>query len=334
MGGVADFSAGGDIAGDAGLGDIGSQASTAPTPGGDGTLGDYSALAPGADSGAASALAPGGDAAIGMAPLGDASGLQTGGPGMEDGYGWSPTTADTGTSGGAGSTGDSGGSGPESQLGNVNNSTDRSNFGGGGKGAADGSAYSSNSAQGNIYTDPAAKGNYNDAGSNATGSGNANQASNLVNQLARALKGSGGATPQQLSQLLSRMGTPNSGGLTFGQRAQLRLMRRSATAAAQQRLWNAGVTNPKADSRYTSMVMNINQQLAAQAQQMISQNFQQALAGNQQLMQLAQMQLNQQNQEGNVAQSLMQAIGQGAGRSAGSGSTYSEPNTRINATSG
>lgn len=149
------------------------------------------------------------------------------------------------------------------------------------------------------------------------------QAAGLINQIMNAMRQSGQQmNPMQLQNMLNNMGMPNRGGLNFAQRAQLRLMAQNMRSQAAQNLWNAGVKNPRGDSRYGQMMNNIRTQVAASAQQMIQQNFQNALQQNQQLMQMAQLQMNQQNQYGNAVQGLMQRLMQtGAASSGGGGAT-------------
>lgn len=174
-----------------------------------------------------------------------------------------------------------------------------------------------------------------DTTSKAAAGGGSGANMNLIQSLLRGIGGMGGGgqmNPMQMQQMLNAMGTPNQGGLMPGQRAQLRMMAHNMRSQAIQNMWNAGITNPRGDSRYPAMMNNIRTQMMAQAQSMIQQNFQNSLAQNQQLMNWAQLQMGQNTQYANAIRQLMGQMGLNIGRTnTGGGTTVTGANTGANA---
>lgn len=86
-----------------------------------------------------------------------------------------------------------------------------------------------------------------------------------------------------------------SGTLNAGQMAALAAMRQDLTNQFRQALYNQGVTNPGADTRWAQMEAQIDIQVTAQTQVMIQQNIQNGLsalgAAGAELNQIAQMQM-------------------------------------------
>lgn len=81
------------------------------------------------------------------------------------------------------------------------------------------------------------------------------------------------------------------GNLNAAQNATIQNMRQDLVNASRQALFNQGVQNPEADTRWPQMLTQIDNQLVAATQQMIQQNIQNSLAGDQQLLQIAQLQM-------------------------------------------
>ena len=105
--------------------------------------------------------------------------------------------------------------------------------------------------------------------------------------------------------------------LNPAQTASLTQMRQDAVNAARQALFNQGVQNPEADTRWAQMTSNIDSQVTAAAQTMIQQNIQNSLAGDQQLIAIARLQMqsdqNFANMLLNATKSLGTAFGLGSG---------------------
>lgn len=96
------------------------------------------------------------------------------------------------------------------------------------------------------------------------------------------------AAAQANAQQLASQGSA----LNQSQNSVLQQMKQDATNAARQAMFNQGVTNPEADSRWPQWVAQIDSQVSAAAQQMIQQNIQNSLQGDAQLIQIAQLQMS------------------------------------------
>ena len=96
------------------------------------------------------------------------------------------------------------------------------------------------------------------------------------------------AAAQANAQQLAQQG----GNLNASQNSVLQQMKQDATNAARQAMFNQGVQNPEADSRWPQWVAQIDSQVSAAAQQMIQQNIQNSLQGDAQLIQIAQLQMS------------------------------------------
>lgn len=105
--------------------------------------------------------------------------------------------------------------------------------------------------------------------------------------------------------------------LNPSQTATLQQMRQNAINAARQALFNQGVQNPDADTRYAQMTANIDSQVTAAAQTMIQQNIQNSLAGDAQLIQIAQLQMQSDQNFANMLVNATKALGSVAGLSSG-----------------
>jgi hypothetical protein len=105
--------------------------------------------------------------------------------------------------------------------------------------------------------------------------------------------------------------------LNPSQTASLQQMRQDAINAARQALFNQGVKDVNSDTRYSQMVSNIDSQVTAAAQTMIQQNIANSLAGDAQLIQIAQLQMqsdqNFVNNLLNATKALGTAFGLGGG---------------------
>ena len=103
------------------------------------------------------------------------------------------------------------------------------------------------------------------------------------------------------------------GTLNASQNSVLQQMKQDATNAARQAMFNQGVQNPEADSRWPQWVAQIDSQVSAAAQQMIQQNIQNSLQGDQQLIQIAQLQMSADQAFTNNLVRATTAIGTAAG---------------------
>ena len=105
--------------------------------------------------------------------------------------------------------------------------------------------------------------------------------------------------------------------LNASQQATLNQQRQDALNAMRQALFNQGVTNPTADTRYAQYVQLVDQQVTAAATQMIQNNIQNSLAGDQQLIQIAQLQMNADQAFTNNLVNATKALGTVAGMNSG-----------------
>lgn len=105
--------------------------------------------------------------------------------------------------------------------------------------------------------------------------------------------------------------------LNTSQNSVLQQMRQDAVNAARQAMFNQGVTNPEADSRWPQYVAQIDSQVSAAAQQMIQQNIQNSLAGDQQLIQIANLQMQSDQAFTNNLVRATTALGSAAGLGGG-----------------
>jgi hypothetical protein len=108
--------------------------------------------------------------------------------------------------------------------------------------------------------------------------------------------------------------------LNASQQASLTQMRQNAVNAARQALFNQGVKNPESDTRYSQMIANIDSQVTAAAQTMIQQNIQNSLAGDAQLIQIAQLQMQSDQNFANMLMNATKAFGTSIGL--GGGQTF------------
>jgi hypothetical protein len=97
--------------------------------------------------------------------------------------------------------------------------------------------------------------------------------------------------------------------LNTAQQASLTQMRQNAVNAARQAMFNQGIKNPESDTRWSQMVANIDSQVTAAAQTMIQQNIQNSLAGDAQLIQIAQLQMQADTQFANMLMQATKAFG-------------------------
>jgi hypothetical protein len=97
--------------------------------------------------------------------------------------------------------------------------------------------------------------------------------------------------------------------LNPSQQASLTQMRQNAVNAARQAMFNQGVKNPEADTRWSQMVANIDSQVTAAAQTMIQQNIQNSLAGDRELIAIAQLQMQSDAQFANMLMQATKAFG-------------------------
>jgi hypothetical protein len=129
----------------------------------------------------------------------------------------------------------------------------------------------------------------------------------------------GGGLPSQLgaaqanAQALASQGSA----LNPSQNASLTQMRQNAVNAARQALFNQGVQNPEADTRWAQMTANIDSQVTAAAQTMIQQNIQNSLAGDAQLIQIAQLQMQSDQNFSNMLLNATKAFGSVVGLNSG-----------------
>lgn len=141
-----------------------------------------------------------------------------------------------------------------------------------------------------------------------------------------------GAAPLALSLGMGQQGLPSQlaaaqanatalasqgSNLNAAQSASLTQMRQNAINAARQAMFNQGVQNPEADTRWSQMVMNIDSQVTAAAQTMIQQNIQNSLQGDQQLIQIAQLQMQSDQNFANMLLNATKALGTAAGLGGG-----------------
>jgi len=125
--------------------------------------------------------------------------------------------------------------------------------------------------------------------------------------------------PPQLAAAEANAQALASGGsaLNAAQNASLTQMRQNAINAARQALFNQGVQNPEADTRWSQMVANIDSQVTAAAQTMIQQNIQNSLQGDAQLIQIAQLQMQSDSNFANMLLNATKALGTAAGLGGG-----------------
>lgn len=274
--GGAEAAAGGGLAADLGIGDIGAAAAADSL--GAGALGadvgaDALAFAP--ESVDALSIAPG----VGGDVLPESATLDTGA------LDFSNSTAATGGV-------DTGGGVADTTSASAIDPNDPANFGSGGKGAADAASGSS------IFT-----------------AGNALKYGLAAAPLALALSRGEPSIPSQANPAIANATALAQQGanLNPSQNASLVQMRQNAINAARQALFNQGVQNPDADTRYSQMVANIDSQVTAASQTMIQQNIQNALAGDSQLIQIASLQMQQDTAFTNTLVNATAAFGRVAG---------------------
>lgn len=107
------------------------------------------------------------------------------------------------------------------------------------------------------------------------------------------------------------------GNLNASQNSVLQQMRQDSINAARQAMFNQGVQNPEADTRWPQWVAQIDSQVSAAAQQMIQQNIASSLQGDAQLIQIAQLQMSSDQAFTNNLVRATTALGSAAGLGGG-----------------
>ena len=104
-------------------------------------------------------------------------------------------------------------------------------------------------------------------------------------------RGQPGLPPQAQSAAALAANPGAAGTLNPSQVATIGNMRNDLTNQWRQVLYNQGIQDPSKDARWPQIAAVIDNQVTAATQQMIQQNIQNALAGNGQLISIAQMQM-------------------------------------------
>jgi len=133
--------------------------------------------------------------------------------------------------------------------------------------------------------------------------------------LAIGLSGIGTKLPASaLAAQANAQALANQGGnLNPAQQAVLSNMRQNLTNQWRQTLFNMGVQNPGRDTRWPQIMAQIDTQVAAASQQMIQQNISNALQGDAQLIQLANLQMQEDRNFQNTLTNATKALGTAAG---------------------
>ncbi len=105
--------------------------------------------------------------------------------------------------------------------------------------------------------------------------------------------------------------------LNSAQTATIAQMRQDLINQYKQVLFNQGVQDPSKDTRWPQMLSQIDSQVTAATQTMIQQNITNSLAGDQQLLQIAQMQMTADQNFTNTLMNATKALGTAAGLGSG-----------------
>jgi hypothetical protein len=136
-----------------------------------------------------------------------------------------------------------------------------------------------------------------------------------------ASAGQAQANASQLSAFGSQqLAAGQAGTLNAGQMALITKSKDDLTNAARQAMYNMGVQNPEADTRWPQMLANIDTQVTAMTAQMIQQEITNGLSAlgssSQTLNQIAQMQMNADQNFTNTLVNATKALGLAAGSGA------------------
>ncbi len=131
-------------------------------------------------------------------------------------------------------------------------------------------------------------------------------------------RGESSLPPQTDAAVSNATALANQGAnLNSAQQATIAQMRQDLINQYRQVLFNQGVQNPEKDTRWPQMLAQIDSQVTAATQQMIQQNIQNSLAGDQQLIQIAGLQMQADQNFSNALLNATKALGTAAGLGGG-----------------